>query len=172
MTLFQPFSTGIFVHIEYGRGAKELMSSLFADHQNPCIICDRLRDRGSFLECVIPRDSHLDTGDPSLLGDEENRIEIVYSEEKNILCWADYRAAMAEQKPLVPARQAQRTNQERTPFICPLWVPIHRSFNSQQGPPISNLSGAPNARLWAKVFMAPRQTLMVYPCVKSMDMVY
>ncbi len=34
-------------------------------------------------------------------------------------------------KSLLPARQAQRTNQERTPFICPLWVPIHLSFNSQ-----------------------------------------
>jgi hypothetical protein len=70
MALFQPFSTGIFVHIEYGRGAKELMSSLFADHQNPCIICDRLRDRVRILACKIRRDSHLETGDPARLPDQ------------------------------------------------------------------------------------------------------
>ncbi len=38
---------------------------------------------------------------------------------------------------LVPARQAQRSNQERISFVCPLWVPIHLRFNSQQGPPLS-----------------------------------
>ncbi len=35
-----------------------------------------------------------------------------------ISCIGLTRAAKAEQKSLVPARQAQRTNQERTPFIC------------------------------------------------------
>ncbi len=50
------------------------------------------------------------------------------------------RAAKAEQKSLVPSRQAQRTNQERTPFIYTLWVPIHLSFNRQQKPPLSSLS--------------------------------
>ncbi len=35
---------------------------------------------------------------------------------------------------------AQRTNQERTPFICPLWNPIHLRFNSKQGPLLSSLS--------------------------------
>jgi len=54
-----------------------------------------------------------------LLGDEDKEIKIVYGEEKKILYWAT-RAAKAEQKSLVPARQSQRTNQERTPFICPL----------------------------------------------------
>ncbi len=34
------------------------------------------------------------------------------------------------------------TNQARKDhFICPLWVPIHVCFNSQQGPPLSSLSG-------------------------------
>ncbi len=51
------------------------------------------------------------------------------------------RAAKAEKKSLVPGRQAQRTNQGRTPFICTLWVPIHLSFNSHQGPPLFSLSG-------------------------------
>jgi hypothetical protein len=50
-----------------------------------------------------------------------------------------YWGVQSSQKSLVPARQAQRTNQERTPFVCTLWVPIHTSFNSQQGPPLSGL---------------------------------
>jgi hypothetical protein len=41
----------------------------------------------------------------------------------------------------VSARQPQRTNQGRAPIICPLGVPIHLSFNSQQGPPLYSLSG-------------------------------
>jgi hypothetical protein len=41
-----------------------------------------------------------------LLGDEDKEIEIVYGEEKKILYWAT-RAAMAEHKSLVSARQAQ-----------------------------------------------------------------
>ncbi len=37
-------------------------------------------------------------------------------------------------------RQAQQTNQGRISFICTPWVPICRSFNSQQGSPLSSLS--------------------------------
>jgi hypothetical protein len=70
---------------------------------------------------------------PSLLGEGDKVIEIVYGERKKIFCTGPIRPAKAEQKSLAPARQAQRTNQERTPFICPLWVPIYLSFNSQQG---------------------------------------
>jgi hypothetical protein len=47
--------------------------------------------------------------------------------------------AKAEPKSFVPAWQAQRTNQGRTPLICTPWVPIHLSFNSQQGPPLVSL---------------------------------
>ncbi len=47
----------------------------------------------------------------SLLGDGNKGIEIVYGEEKNtVFCTGPTRAAKAEQKSLVPARQAQRTN--------------------------------------------------------------
>jgi hypothetical protein len=56
---------------------------------------------------------------------------------KNI-CTGLTRATKADQKSLVPARQAQRTNHGGTPFICTLWVPIHLS---RQGPPLSSLSG-------------------------------
>ena len=65
---------------------------------------------------------------PSLLVDGDKGIEIVYCEEK-IFCSGPTRAAKAEQKCLVPARLAQRTNQGRTPFICTPWVPICLSFN-------------------------------------------
>ncbi len=40
---------------------------------------------------------------PSMLGDEDKRIEIVYGEEKNILCTGPTRAAKAGQKSLVTA---------------------------------------------------------------------
>jgi hypothetical protein len=39
---------------------------------------------------------------------------------EKIFCTWSTRAAKAEQKSLVPARQAQRTNQGRIPFICTL----------------------------------------------------
>ncbi len=61
---------------------------------------------------------------PQLAGRwETNIIEIVYGEEK-IFCTGPTRGAKAEPKSLVPARHAQWANQERTPFISPLWVPF------------------------------------------------
>ncbi len=66
---------------------------------------------------------------PSLRDDGAKEMKLEYGEEKNNFYWANYRAAKAEQKSLVPARQAQRINRERTSFICILWVPIHLSFN-------------------------------------------
>jgi hypothetical protein len=41
-------------------------------------------------------------------------------ELKYVVCGVPTRAAKAEQKSLELARQAQRTNQSRTPFICTL----------------------------------------------------
>jgi hypothetical protein len=46
----------------------------------------------------------------------------------------------AEQKFLVLARQAQQTNQGRTPFFCTPIIPICLSFKRQQGSPLSSLS--------------------------------
>ncbi len=80
---------------------------------------------------------------PSLLGDGDiKRIKIMRG-SKNIFCTGLTRVAKAEQKSLVPARHAQWTYQGRTPSTCTLWVPIfHHSFNSQQRPLLSSLSGA------------------------------
>jgi hypothetical protein len=55
---------------------------------------------------------------PSLRDDGAKEMKLEYGEEKNNFYWANYRAAKAEQKSLVPARQAQRINRERTSFIC------------------------------------------------------
>ncbi len=55
----------------------------------------------------------------SLLVDGGKGNEIVHSEGEKI-CTKPTRAAKAEQKSLVPARQAQGTNQRRPPFICTL----------------------------------------------------
>jgi hypothetical protein len=49
----------------------------------------------------------------------EQKVEIVYGEEI-IFCTRPTRAAQAEQKSLVPARQAQQTKHGRTPLICTL----------------------------------------------------
>jgi hypothetical protein len=76
-----------------------------------------------------------------LLGGRDKWIEIVYGGEK-IFCTGTTWAAKAGQRSLfVLAWQAQRTNQRRTLFLCTLGVPICPSFNSQQGPPLSSLSG-------------------------------
>ncbi len=54
---------------------------------------------------------------PSLLGDGDKVVEIMYGEGKNILYRADAtREAKAEQRSYVPARQAQLTDQGRTPL--------------------------------------------------------
>ncbi len=84
---------------------------------------------------------------PSLLGDDGTK-GIVYGEEK-IFCTVPTRAAKQEQKSLVPLYQAEQTKQGRTPVICTLWVPIHRSCNGRQGPPLSSLSGYPTPASFA-----------------------
>ncbi len=83
---------------------------------------------------------------PSLLGDGDKGIEMVYGEEKNILYRADL-SSPGRTKSLVPARQAQRTNQERAPSF----VPIHLSFNSEQGPPLSSISGGASCHSLVKI---------------------
>jgi hypothetical protein len=46
--------------------------------------------------------------------------DVKFTVRKNKVCTGPTRAAKAEQKSLVQARQAQRTNQGRVPFICTL----------------------------------------------------
>ncbi len=85
---------------------------------------------------------------PSLLGDGNREIEIVYSEEKNILYWALEQPRL--NKISITGTTSKLTNPGRTPFICTLLVPIHLSFNSQQGPPLFSLSGIdiPASMFW------------------------
>jgi hypothetical protein len=72
------------------------------------------------LQCTYTKRQAIQHGClPSWLGDGDKEIEMVYGEEK-IFCTGPARAVKAEQKSLVPARQAQRSNQGRTPFICTL----------------------------------------------------
>jgi hypothetical protein len=74
---------------------------------------------------------------PCWLGDGDKAIETVYGEEKNILYRADYRAAKAEQKPLVPAGQAQRTNPKK-----PRKNPFHLYSLSPHSPQFQQSAGA------------------------------
>ncbi len=72
----------------------------------------------------IHRDTDQETGDPARLpaqiaGRSDKGIEIEYDGEK-IFCTVPTRAVKAGQKSLVPARQAQRTDQGRTPINCNL----------------------------------------------------
>ncbi len=60
---------------------------------------------------------------------------------KIIFCSGLTNAAKAGQNSFVPARQAQRTSQRKTPFMCTQRVPICLSINSHQGPPLSDISG-------------------------------
>ncbi len=55
----------------------------------------------------------------SLLGDENKVIEIVVYGEEKMLRTGPTRVAKTEQKSLIPARQAQRTNQF-VPFESPI----------------------------------------------------
>jgi hypothetical protein len=70
---------------------------------------------------------------PSLLGDGEKGIEIVYGEEKKIVCAGPTRADKAVQNYLVPARQVQRTEQERTPFHLSSLSPHSPKFQQSAG---------------------------------------
>jgi hypothetical protein len=73
---------------------------------------------------------------PSLLGDGDKLIETAYGEEK-IFCIEPSRDAMAGQKYLVPARQAERNKHMDGPLLFVLF----ESPYSKQGPPLSSLSG-------------------------------
>ncbi len=60
---------------------------------------------------------------------------------KHILYRADYNNQGRTKISCTSTRRSQRTNQGSASFICTPWVPIHLSFNSQQGPPLPSLSG-------------------------------
>jgi hypothetical protein len=89
-----------------------------------------------------------------LLGDGDKGIDKVYGEKKNI-CTGLTGATKAERKSLVSARPAQGTSQGRTPFICTLSVPIHLSFNNQQGPAPSIVSLVLTAKEEVSIFEYP-----------------
>jgi hypothetical protein len=69
---------------------------------------------------------------PSLLGDGDKGIEIVYGEGKNKFYWAD-KSSPGRTKSLVLAPQAQAGNQGRTPFYLYSWaVRDHRDTYLEQ----------------------------------------
>ncbi len=66
---------------------------------------------------------------PSLLGDGDKGIEIVYGGEKIFgTGLTTVEQPRQDKSPLVPERRAQRTNQGRTPFICTLQSPHSPQF--------------------------------------------
>ncbi len=95
----------------------------------------------SAAETHIQRQAALHNCLPRLLGDGANKFKKVYGEEKNILYWTD-QSSQGRIKVSCAGTTSRGTNQGRTPFICTLWVLIFcLSLNSQQGPPLSCLSG-------------------------------
>ncbi len=132
--------TGSTLSLYFTRSGLDLINpiiTMWGYRLNKLITFDKVGARDTHTKRQATRHGCL----PSLLGNGDRGIEIVYAVREKIFCTGPTRAAKAEQKSLVPALKAQQTNQEKTPLICPLWVPIHLSFNSQQGPPLSSLSG-------------------------------
>ncbi len=78
----------------------------------------------------------------SWLGNGDKGIGKVYGEEK-IFCTGPTRAAKAGQDSNLLYRhdKPNETTKKGLILICSLWDPIHLSFNSQQGTPLSSLSG-------------------------------
>ncbi len=98
-----------------------------------------VRTRSPRLTTHIQRKAALHDCLPGLLGVGDTFIEIVCREEKNNLSRLT-RAAKAEQKSLVPARQAKWTNQGGTPFICTPQSPVTSVSTVGRGPPLSGPS--------------------------------
>jgi hypothetical protein len=72
---------------------------------------------------------------PSLLGDRDQGMEIVYGGEK-----AGPTRAVKVEKYLFSRHDMPKEPTKERPV---LFVPTHLSFNSQQGPSLSSLSGCP-----------------------------
>jgi hypothetical protein len=72
-----------------------------------------------FIQFSFCPETHTWRQATQLVGDKDRGCEIVYVRKK-IFCTGPTRAAKAEQKSLVPERQAQRTNPSRTPFTFTL----------------------------------------------------
>ncbi len=80
--------------------------------------------------------------------------------KKIILYAGPTKAAKAVQKSPVPARQTQQTHQGKTPFICTPRVPICLSFNGQQGPPFSSISGHKGSKKNYSSHLSKREVLV------------
>ena len=118
-------SPNFFVHVIFKciRIFTQNIDNIYCPSENPC-------KQGIYKNTIFCADT-----------DGKLRMTLVNTEERirqNILF-----VNKAEQKSLVPARQAQQTHQRRTLFICNLWIPFCLSFNSQKGPSLSRLSGYP-----------------------------
>ncbi len=81
---------------------------------------------------------------PSLLGDGDKEIVIVYGEEKSILCWAE-RAAKAEQKFSCTGTTSPTNQPRKDPLhLYPLSPHSPKFQQSAGGPPLSSLSDVAN----------------------------
>ncbi len=85
-------------------------------------------------------ETHLETGDPARLPAQlvgwwrqRNWKSVRWGK---ILYWGD-KSSQGKTKISCTCK----TSQTNKPRVCPLWVLIHLSFNSQQGSPLSSLSG-------------------------------
>ncbi len=87
-------------------------------------------------------------------------IEIVYGEKK-IFCTGPTRAAETKQKSLVQYQHHEpKESTKEGPLSFVLWIPIHLSFNSQQGPVLSSLSGLNMELLTGHILVTEKQAEM------------
>jgi hypothetical protein len=76
---------------------------------------------------------------PSLLGDVDKRIEIVFGEEKNIFYWA--KSSKGRTKISCTVTKSPMNQPRNNSFHLYSLSPYSTHFNSQQRPPLSSLSG-------------------------------
>ncbi len=93
------------------------------------------------------RDTYEETGDPARMPAQlagrwgQRNWNNVGWGKICFVYWADWGCQGWTKISCTGMTSQERTNQERTCFIYTLWVPIHLNFNSQQGSPLSSLSG-------------------------------
>jgi hypothetical protein len=80
-----------------------------------CFLLRHQRERTGKIVCYTHTTGTHTNRQATQLGDGDKEIEIVYGEEK-IFCTGQTRAAKAEQKSLVPAREAQQTKPRKDSF--------------------------------------------------------
>ncbi len=87
-------------------------------------------------------------------------LKLCTARKKRFLYWAD--KGSQDRTKISCTGTTSPTNQPRKDlFYCPLWVPIHLSFNSQQGPPLVSL-GSRMCKLCTSIYKTSGTSMNVW----------